>query len=71
MVPKENGFNQSERLPVVARARCDVLQARLPWQGIVKLYNAAFLSSRRHYLPSKVRLHNHQTPRNVYMWMQQ
>ena len=30
-----------------------------------------FLSSRRHNLPSKVRLRNDQTPRNVYMWMQQ
>ena len=26
-----------------------------------------FLSSRRHNLPSKVRLRNDQTPRNVYM----
>ena len=29
-----------------------------------------FLSSRRHNLPSKVRLRNDQTPWNVYMWMQ-
>ena len=29
-----------------------------------------FLSSRIHNLPSKVRLRNDQTPRNVYMWMQ-
>ena len=29
------------------------------------------MSSRRHNLPSKVGLSNKQTPRNVYMWMQQ
>ena len=30
MVPKENGFNQSETLPADARASCDVFNARLP-----------------------------------------
>ena len=60
------------RLPAVARAHCDVFQAGLPWQGMAKLYKRQnFLSSRRHNLPSKVRLRNDQTPRNVYMWMQQ
>ena len=33
--------------------------------------NAAFLSSQRHNLPSKLKLRNNQTARNVYMWMQQ
>ena len=27
------------RLPAVARAHCDVVQAGLPWQGMAKLYN--------------------------------
>ena len=26
------------RLPAVARAHCDVVQAGLPWQGMTKLY---------------------------------
>ncbi len=69
MVPKESGFNLSET--AYARAECRVFYARLPWQGMVKLYKAAFLSLRRHNLPSKVRLRNNQTARNVYMWMQQ
>ena len=60
------------RLPAVARAHCDVFQAGLPWQGMAKLYKGSiFWSSRRHNLPSKVRLRNDQTPRNVYMWMRQ
>ena len=29
------------------------------------------LSSRRHNLPSKLKLRNNQTVQNVYMWMQQ
>ena len=36
MIP--DSTNQ-ELLPAVARAHCDVFQARLPWQGIVKFYN--------------------------------
>ena len=68
MVP--DSTNQ-ELLPAVARAHCDVFQARLPLQGIVKFYKGSILSSRRHNLPSKVRLRNDQTPRNVYMCMQQ
>ena len=35
MVPKESGFNQSK----TSCALCDVFQARLPLQGIVKFYN--------------------------------
>ena len=38
MVPKESGFNQSKSLAHYARAHCDVFQALLPWQGIVKFY---------------------------------
>ena len=34
MVPKANGFNQSERLPAHARAHLEVFHARLPRQGI-------------------------------------
>ena len=39
MVPKENGFNQSETAD--ARASRDVFHARLPWQGMVKLYKGS------------------------------
>ena len=54
MVPKESGFNL---LPYNAHAHGDVFQARLPsWEEMVKLNKAAFLSSRRHSLPFKVRL---------------
>ena len=45
MVPKENGFNQSEtasqEVPADARASRDVFHARLPWQGMVKLYKGS------------------------------
>ena len=41
MVLKENGFNQSDRLPAVARAHRDVFQAGLPWQGMAKLYKGS------------------------------
>ena len=57
MLPKESGFNQSEKLAVYACANRDVFEA--------------FLSSRRHNLPPNVKLRNNQTERNVYMWMQQ
>ena len=69
MVPKESGFNHQIQRPAYARADCDVFYARLPWQGMAKLYTtleAAFLYLRRHNLPSKVRLRNNQTARNVY-----
>ena len=41
MVPKESGFNQSE----TASGLCAriVLHARLPWQGMVKLYKGSIL----------------------------
>ena len=71
MVPKRMDSANQTRLPAVARAHCDVFQAGLPWQGMAKLYKGSILSSWRHNLPSKVRLCNDQTPRNVYMWMQQ
>ena len=29
------------RLPAVARAHCDVFQAGLPWQGMMKLYKGS------------------------------
>ena len=37
MVPKESGFNLPERV----HAQCDVFYARLPWQGVVKLYKGS------------------------------
>ena len=72
MVPKEIGFNQSDNGVLLLRAHI-VMFFRLAchgkgWRCYTK---AAFLSSRRHNLPSKVRLRNDQTVRNVYMWMQQ
>ena len=37
MIPKESECNQSKMsCALKARAHCDVFQARLPWQGIVK-----------------------------------
>ena len=60
MVPNECGFNQSE----TACGLC----ARTAWhfpcvlrQGIVNYTNAAFFSSWRHNLPSKLKLRNNQT----------
>ena len=38
MVPKENGFNQSETASPDARADRDVFHARLPLKVMVKLY---------------------------------
>ena len=66
MIPKGNGFNQSG-----TRAHCDVFRLACHGKGWRSYTNAAFLSSRRHTLPSKVRLRNDQTPRNVYVWIQQ
>ena len=65
MVPKVSGFNQPETLLANAHAHRDVFQARLPWQEMVKLTKAGFLSSWRHNLPSKVSLCTSQTARNV------
>ena len=65
MVPKEIGFNQSETAcglctGLVLRILCSSAMAR---DDEIK---AAFSSLRRHNLPSKVRLRNNQTARNVY-----
>ena len=69
MVPKDS--TNQQRLPPNAHAHRDVFQARLPLQEMVKLNKGSFLSSRRHNLPSNVRLCNNQTARDVYMSMQQ
>ena len=37
MVPKQSGFNQSNRLPSNAHAHRDVFQVRLPWEEMLKL----------------------------------
>ena len=55
--PKRGDSTNQKRLAVYACANRDVF--------------AGFLSSRRHNLPSKVKLCYNQTERNVYMWMQQ
>ena len=56
MLPKRVDLTNQKRLAVYACANRDVFEG--------------FLSSRRHNLPSKVKLRNNQTERNVYMWMQ-
>ena len=38
MVPKECGFTNQKQLPVYARAKLDVFDASLQWQGMVNLY---------------------------------
>ena len=37
MVPKECGFTNQKQLPAYARAKRDVFDARLQWQGMVNL----------------------------------
>ena len=69
--PKRVDSTNQQRLPPNANAHRDVFQTRLPLQEMVKLNKCSFLSSRRHNLPSKVRLCNNQTARDVYMSMQQ
>ena len=71
MVPKRMDSINQKCFPAVARAHCDVFQARLLLQVIVKFYKGSIFVNTRHNSPSKVRLHNDKTPRNVYMWMQQ
>ena len=61
--PKRKDSTNQKRLPADARASRDVFDARLPCQGMVKLYKGSIFSSRRHNLPSKVRLRNNHTPR--------
>ena len=41
MVPKRVDPTNLKRLGHYARAHCDVFQARLPWQGIVKFYKCS------------------------------
>ena len=43
MVPKENGFNQSETASAApdARASRAIFHARLPWEVMVKLYKGS------------------------------
>ncbi len=65
MVPKESGFNLSEMacglcVRIVWRFLCS------PAKGWWNYTKAAFLSLRRHNLPSTVSLCNNQTARNVY-----
>ena len=52
MVPKRVDSTNQKRLPANAHAHRDVFQAGLPWQEMVKVNKGAFLSSRRHTLPS-------------------
>ena len=54
---KRVDLTNQKRLAIYACANRDVFEG--------------FLSSRRHNFPSKVKLRNNQTERNVYMWMQQ
>ena len=60
MVPKECELNQSE-------TDCGLWQRR----EMVNYKNVAYMSSRRHNSPSKLKLRNNQAVRNVNMWMQQ
>ena len=57
-----------ERRPAVARAHCDVFRLAA-WVG--EVIQMQHFYHHGHTLPSKVRLRNDQTPRNVYVWMQQ
>ena len=42
MVPKESGFTESKSFSALCvRTHCDVFQARLPWQGILKFYKGS------------------------------
>ena len=70
MVPKRMDSTNQKRLAHFASAHCDVFQARPSWQGIVKFYKGSIFVITGHNLPSKVKLRNNQTKRNVYMWMQ-
>ena len=57
MLPKRVDLTNQKRLAVYACTNRGVF--------------AGFCSSRKHNLPSKVKLRNNQTERNVCMWMQQ
>ena len=41
MVPKEMDSTYQKRLAAYVHAYCDVFYARLPWQGMVKLYKGS------------------------------
>ena len=43
MVPKKVDSTNQKWLPVNARAECDIFHARLPRQGMVKLYKGSIL----------------------------
>ena len=60
--PKRIDSTNQKRRPAVAWAHCDVFQAPLPWQGIVKLYKGSMLVT-------KVRLCNDQIshPKSGYV----
>ena len=42
MVPKEKDSTNLKRLPANVHTHCDVFQARLPWQEMVKLNKGSF-----------------------------
>ena len=56
MVPKESGFNQSETASANARAQCGVFHARLPWQGMMKVYKGSifFITEAQFAIQSQV-----------------
>ena len=67
MIPKESGFNQITNDFRQMRAhRVTFSMLAFHGKGWLNYTKAAFLSSRRHNLPSKVKLCNNQTVRNVY-----
>ena len=45
MVQKRMDSTNQKRLPADARASRDVFDARLPWQGMVKLYKVSWCVS--------------------------
>ena len=72
IIPKVCGFNQSETACGLCVGCCDVVIVYVLTLKRRRTYmNAASLSSLRHNLPSKLKLHNNQSVWNVYMWMQQ
>ena len=69
MVPKQSGFNPQPIKNGLRIMRAHIVTGSRPpamARDSVVLRKAAFLSSLRHNLPSKVRLRNKQTTRNVY-----
>ena len=67
MVPKESAFNQS----VAASGTCARKARRFPGSSATMRDGKLLqMPSRRNNSPSKLKLRNNQTVRNVYMWMQ-